>query len=312
MEKKYITEYPDFDRFAFPEGICRVTGGLGGESFLIFGSEKTALYDTGMAWCHKPLTEHIRQELSKRGRTELDYILLSHSHYDHMGALPYLIDEWPEVQVCASAKARRVFASEGAARTMKRLGEEARDQFQESQEEIRTDGLRVDIVLEDGSQVCLGDRTFRVLETKGHTDCTLSYILEPDSILFASESTGQFRGPGVMHTAILKSYEDAFHSVEVCRACGARHILAPHYGMIPDEEVPKYFDLFLDTARAEIDFVCSCFRKGMDEKQTLEAFIDEYWFEDRGKYHPKAAFVENAGHTIHLIRKTFYEKENIL
>ncbi|MEG0157720.1 MAG: hypothetical protein RR661_08725, partial [Anaerovoracaceae bacterium] len=44
-------DFEGYNRLDFPEGIVRVTAGFGGESLLILGEEKTALYDCGMAYC---------------------------------------------------------------------------------------------------------------------------------------------------------------------------------------------------------------------------------------------------------------------
>ena len=41
----YHRNFQGHDRFDVPEPIYRVTGGNGGESYLIIGSEKTALLD---------------------------------------------------------------------------------------------------------------------------------------------------------------------------------------------------------------------------------------------------------------------------
>ena len=175
----------DFDRFAFPAELemYRVTAGHGGESFLIVGSEKTALYDCGMAYCGESTAENIVQAiayLNRRGdgrHYELDYILLSHSHYDHIGALPYILDRFPGAVVCASSKCQSILKRENARKLIRQLGEEARDLYiPDSGKEIRTDHFRVDRVLADGDSIDLGDATVTAYETKGHTDCSLSYM----------------------------------------------------------------------------------------------------------------------------------------
>ena len=54
----------DFDRFDFPADMIRVTSSHGGESFLIVGSEKTALYDCGMAYCGESTVPNIEEALA--------------------------------------------------------------------------------------------------------------------------------------------------------------------------------------------------------------------------------------------------------
>ena len=76
--------FPGQDRFGFPEYLARVTSGFGGETFLIFGSEKTALYDCGMAYAANGTIDNIHRELRSHGKSKLDFILLSHTHYDHI------------------------------------------------------------------------------------------------------------------------------------------------------------------------------------------------------------------------------------
>ena len=59
------------------DNLKRVTGGLGGESFLYLGKEKTVLHDLGMACFQEELIENIEKALEGRS---LDYILCSHTH----------------------------------------------------------------------------------------------------------------------------------------------------------------------------------------------------------------------------------------
>ena len=66
INQKYYAADPDDGRFDFPEDIFRVTGGAGGESYLILGSEKTALYDAGMPFNGEQLVRNIQAVLGDR------------------------------------------------------------------------------------------------------------------------------------------------------------------------------------------------------------------------------------------------------
>lgn len=297
--------FPEHNRFDYPDYMVRVTAGNGGESYLIFGSEKTALYDTGMAYCHEGVVDNIEKALADRGRNTIDYALMSHTHYDHIGALPYILKRWPDATVVGSKKARQVFASDGAKATMKRLGEAARDNFTDSKEPVDVDGFRVDMVVGEGDRIDMGDRYFVVMETKGHTNCSLTYVLEPQSLMFTCESTGVMRNPGNIHTAILKSYKDSIDSAERCKAYGAKQLISPHYGIIPEDRTDYYFDLYIECAEAEKDFILKCRDEGMSRDEIFEAFDERNWSDERGRAQPREAFEENAKYSIMHILNNF-------
>lgn len=100
-----------FDRFAFPGKQYRVTAGRGGEAILIIGSEKTAIIDCGMAYCGGDVVKNIKDKLAEEGRNTLDFAFLTHSHYDHMGALPYIRRAFPEVIVYGSTHCQEILAA---------------------------------------------------------------------------------------------------------------------------------------------------------------------------------------------------------
>ncbi len=304
-DSEAFQNFDSYDRFAYPDDIVRVTAGFGGEALLVFGSEKTALYDCGMAYCHDQLLKNISAALQARGRERLDYVLLSHTHYDHIGALPYITKRWPEVVVCAAAKAKSVFKSEGAKGTMKRLGEAARDEFSASKTPVSVDGLRVDRVVKDGDQISIGFEYFAVLETPCHTACSMTYVLEPAGIMFTSESTGVLKNPLCVETSALKSYQDTIVSAEKCKTYHAKQIICPHFGIFPEGFVDAYFDMYVKFAKEEKDFILSLAYEGYTYEEILKEYEKKYWTAQRGKSQPKPAFLENAKHIIGHIVDTF-------
>lgn len=289
----------DYDRFAFPKGIVRVTAGRGGEAILLCGSEKTALLDCGMAYCGRRMAENLKEALAGR---PLDYILLSHSHYDHIGALPYVRELFPRAAVLGAKHTEKILLRPGAQKLMKELGESARDEYEPgSDTEIRVDHLSVDKVIQDGDRVSLGDRELLVLETKGHTDCSLSFVLEPDSILFASESTGILERLDYVHTPILKSYEDAVKSLDKCRSYGARRVILPHFGILPEDFNETYWQLYERELQDKRRYLASLAAQELSEEEIFQQYLTKYWTPAKAQEQPYEAFMINSRHIVHAL-----------
>lgn len=296
-----------YDRFSFPCSIKRVTAGHGGEALLVLGSEKNALIDCGMAYCGAKTAENILENCSR-----LDYILLSHSHYDHIGALPYIKDAFPDATVCASEKCSRILPRENAHNLMKELGTKARDLYEpDNKDEIRTDGLSVDIILRDGDRLSLGSETITAYETKGHTDCSMSFFLEPCRLLFTSESTGILEGKSYIHTPLLKSFSQGLESLSKCRDINPEYICLPHFGMLPREFNSRFFDMFSQECDAKAEFVRKMKAEGLTRDEMFARYIDRYWTPEKMDEQPFEAFEINSGHVLDALIKYVGESENV-
>ena len=298
------------DRFGFPGPIYRVTGGHGGEAILICGSRKTALLDCGMAYCGRQTVSNLKRQMEALGREKLDYVLLSHSHYDHIGALPYILRAYPDAEVFGSSHCARILRRHSAHALMRELGEKARDLYVPgSTEEIPIDGLRVDHVLLDGDSLFLGGGGCRTeaeqivaYETGGHTQCSMSFLVKPLDLLFASESTGIIEsgvcslseGRGYIHTPILKTFNQALQSMKKCRDLHPSHLCLPHFGMVPDSFIEQYWEDFSVECENRVRFVRQLKEAGLSDEEMLEKYADRYWTKYKAMEQPKEAFMLNS------------------
>ena len=250
------------------------------------------MIDCGMAYSAGETISNIKEILNGRS---LDYILISHTHYDHIGALPYIKKEFPDAVVCGSAHGQYVLTRPGALKVIKDLGIYAASQYGTGDEEIITDGMGIDMVLDDGDKLELGNGHYIVcLSTKGHTDCAMTYVLEPDSVMFTSESTGICSGPERSEVAILKSYDDSMESLEKCRSYGAKRIVSPHYGIVPEYYNDRYWEVFEEKAKEEKEYTVGMWNSGLSPEQMLEKATKEVFEGGRGNEQPYEAFVANA------------------
>ena len=91
----------DWDRRLFDE-LIPLPEGTTYNAYLIRGSEKTALIDTV-----DPTKEHVlTSNLEELGVKRLDYVISNHCEQDHSGAIPKILDLYPDAKVVTNPKCK--------------------------------------------------------------------------------------------------------------------------------------------------------------------------------------------------------------
>jgi len=91
----------DWDRRLFDE-LIPLPEGTSYNSYLIKGTEKTALIDTSDA---EKADEFIKN-LRDNGVKNIDYVVSNHAEQDHSGALPAVLDAYPEARIATNPKCK--------------------------------------------------------------------------------------------------------------------------------------------------------------------------------------------------------------
>lgn len=84
----------DEDRVIFDE-LIPLEHGTSYNSYLVVGSEKTAIIDT----MYPPKSDEYLKNLDENGITKVDYLIANHGEQDHSGTLPKLIEKYPDAKV---------------------------------------------------------------------------------------------------------------------------------------------------------------------------------------------------------------------
>jgi glyoxylase-like metal-dependent hydrolase (beta-lactamase superfamily II) len=294
------------DRLQYPGGIIRVTAGPGGEALLIIGSEKTALMDCGMAYCGEALAENIKRELGER---PLDYVILSHTHYDHIGGLPYLRKVWPDLISFGAGYGKKVLEKDSALKQIEIMSKAAWKLYSKQTEKtaVLMDGLKIDRTVCEKDIISIGDKEIEVYETPGHTNCSLTFLLKSDGILFPSETIGVYACEGLIITGMLKSCSDTIESIGKCRKISASHIISPHYGVVPECDREGYWDLAMTSVLRNKEFILKKIKEGALFDRIMEEYTKEFYIDFVSNEQPKGAFLLNAQHMIHNLIKEFHE-----
>lgn len=278
--------------------------------FVIMGS-KYALVDTGVSATAPALYQAITEALKEPGR--LEYVLLTHSHYDHCGGLSYLRRKMPHLKVVASARTAEIFKRDEAIDFMKILSEEVEEsvefkRFYEGEDiSINKELLNVDIIVNDGDSLNLGDGIeLEVLSTPGHTRCSVSFYMMPDKVLFAGESIGAYASENMVLANYLSNYKDYMDSLRRLSRLNIEMLGLPHHGMlIGERNVKRFFELSLKGAEVFRSEVVGMIKEGLAEDEMVRRLIDKFYV-DMASLQPKGVFVVNLQAMINVIKREMY------
>lgn len=96
----------DWDRKLF-DMLIPLPNGTSYNSYLIQGSEKTALIDTA----YPPKTDEFLNNLKNLNVKKIDYIIANHGEQDHSGSIPKLLELYPEAKVVTNAKCKEIISA---------------------------------------------------------------------------------------------------------------------------------------------------------------------------------------------------------
>jgi len=150
----------DWERRLF-DSLIPLPDGTSYNAFLVRGSEKVALLDS----VDPSKREELRAQLGAVPR--VDYVVSHHAEQDHSGAIPMVLELYPQAEVLATPKGRALLAEQ--------LG-------------VPTARIRA---VQDGERLSLGDRTLEFLHAPWvhWPETMLSYLVE-EATLFSCDFLG--------------------------------------------------------------------------------------------------------------------------
>jgi len=174
----YFVGARDWNRRLF-DALVPLPDGTSYNAYLVKGSEKNVLIDS----VDPPKSEELLNHLKRLNVKTLDYIVANHAEQDHSGAIPAVLEAYPEARVVANSKCKDFLVEHLLI---------AEEKF---------------IIVNDRETLSLGDKTLEFLMTPWvHWPETMVTYLKEDRILFSCDFFGS-------HLATSNLYVEDEHRV---------------------------------------------------------------------------------------------------
>ena len=284
--------------------ITDVRENPGDGAFLIDDGKTAIVYDTGFAFTGYRVAEKIKNVLGER---KLDYIFLTHSHYDHALGSVYLLKYWPDAKVVAGEYASKIFEKPTAKAVMRDLDRKFATKCCVDEYEDLIDNLKVDIPVCDGDVIKAGDMEFAVINLPGHTKCSVGYYCPGEKLLLSCESIGVYNGSDDVVPSYLVGYEMALDSIEKVQKLDIENVLVPHYGILDKEKTAFYLKKAKETAQNTAKEIAAMINRGKSKEEIAEWFKEKFYHGYIKEIYPVDAMELNTGIMIDLIKRELCE-----
>jgi len=273
----------------------------GDSAFLIDDGKTAIMYDSGFAFTGYKVADRIKEVLGER---KLDYIFLTHSHYDHALGSVYACRYWPEAKVVAGEYAAKIFAKPTAKAVMRDLDNKFAKTCGVGAYEDLIDELKVDIPVRDFDVIKAGNMEFVALSLPGHTKCSVGYYCPEQKLLLSCETIGVFSGKDVV-PSYLVGYKMTIDSIERVEKLDIDNILIPHYGLLDKENTAFYLKEAKKSAIETAGEIVEKLRAGISKEEIMEFFKSKFYHGYTKTIYPIDAMELNTGITIDLLEREF-------
>lgn len=275
-----IEEAPEM-RFRKPGRISDNLWYLGAEEagvYMLRGQHETVLINGAMTYILPAVLTQMREFEISSG--EITKILILHSHFDHVGIVPYFKRNYPAIEIIASKAAIKTLQKPKAIEFINTYNPMMAGARKQSLKGFDLD-WRSDLELHplgEGDVIDLGETALKIYETPGHSDCSISAYVPDAGILFGSDAIG-IPFSDKLFPSMSTNIDQYLKSLEKLKPLEVNISCHEHYGYITGQEAQT---IVVDSIREALNMkerLYEVFRRNPDidsaVKEIASAFYEE-------------------------------------
>ncbi len=247
--------------------------------YLVRG-EFYALLGGGVPWVVHRLETQLDQY--HVDRSLIRYLVISHAHHDHCGAVPYLLKRYPHIEIVTSDYGAHVLNMSKAVELIKAVNRQTLDKMKKPH---RYNGISLDFHpipvshrLSDGDCLDLGGGiTLQFYLTPGHSRCSLSTYIPALRALFPADALPLPKGGSKFIVTANDDYDDYIRSIEKLQTLGVDLIGYEHGGMLSDADVATIVPRSLAATLQQRQRITEIYDKLHDIERLIDEITEKYY-----------------------------------
>jgi len=239
-------------------------------------------------------------------------VVVTHAHPDHVMAVPLFREKFPEVTVLASEAGAETLLIEKALSSFGKIDAAFTASLTEAgvigeehhPKPLAKNRITVDRVLRDGDTVAVdAGVSFTVLETPGHSECSLSFHDPVERVLIISDATGYYMPEeDFLWPNYFVDYGTYISSIERLTALGAEILCLSHNAVLKGAaDVKAYFEMAMAATKDYHARIVSEAKAGKAVRRIAEQLGSEVY--GKTQLLPLEFFQKNCGVMVKLSLK---------
>jgi len=246
--------------------------------YLLEGESCSLILSGGMSYLAPVVLKQIRDFGIDEGK--IRKLLILHAHFDHVGLVPFFRRRYPTLDIFALARAWDILRMPKGIETINAFSRMVAERMGVSGWLEGHDlDWRDDVaggVVSEGSEIDLGGLTIQIMETPGHSSCSLSAYCPEICALFPSD------GGGIPYEDMIlpagnSNYTRYQKSLEKLKPLTVDIIGADHYGYVTGPEAENYLMHSIDAARENRALIEAVYLRTGSIEETVKQLVGDIY-----------------------------------
>jgi len=248
--------------------------------YLLKGKDGSMIVSGGMSYIVPDLLQQFKEFGIDENR--IRKLLILHSHFDHVGIVPFFKRRHPEIEVCASERGWEILQMDKAIPTINEFSRNVAQRMKKEDVYSTYDlEWRKDVsgkTLREGDRIDLGGLKVLILEIPGHSSCCIAAYVPELKALFPTDGGGIPFDKTIV-TSGHSNYTKYQQSLEKLKDFEVDYYCADHYGYVTGGEAEEFILKTIEMAKKNRALMEQVYRSTGDvdaaAKRLISSFYDE-------------------------------------
>ncbi|MGZ3535169.1 MAG: MBL fold metallo-hydrolase [Thermodesulfobacteriota bacterium] len=249
--------------------------------YLLEGKNDSMIVSGGMSYIVPDLLQQFKQ-FDIDGR-RIKYILILHSHFDHVGIVPFFKRRHPEMEVYASERAWEILRMDKAILTINEFSRNVAKRMKRenifSTYDLEWGNDVSGKTIREGDRISLGDLEVSIFETPGHSSCCIAAYVPELKALFPTDGGGIPFDETIV-TSGNSNFTKYQQSLERLKDLEVDYYCADHYGYVIGKEAGEFISRSITMAEKNRARMEQVYRSTRDIDLAARELISSFYQEN--------------------------------